>query len=671
MLVAPSKTFSHRLALDYLLVVWRDFATIDPLALIFSVPAVFIGYTAMAAPGAFAGWALVGGCLFASVGLFAAGGRAAMYRIVRLAINAGLASGSDIINKAALLHVCHQLSWRTLIAAAGLMISAVALSFWGGQGAAIILVMLFSGTAFMVLAFISPMRTIDLALGALQPPTTIRNNAACSLVFWPPARTLHLRNMDRRNCRRSGRPTRLAMIQANLSRYKKDGRGPLPDKASAFCPDDRAEAKACWSGLLCYYRHLLPIALLLAILGFPFANMVTSWIVPYFPPAPFEQTAGEQAKQDTDDAWAPSTKKNARLTSSKADAGSGGRGDEGNEADAQLEGGSSTRGDGGSAQGGRTRDGAGNTGNASGSTGSSAQRNGEGAGNQIDGAPVSGEKPTANAGAQQSSAQEGSGGEGGSQSAETGSGSATGEMAQGPSRQEEAAPESDGAPVPGAKPTATTGAQQRSAQEGAGGEGGPQSAETGSGSATAEMAQEPSGRSEAAPEVDVRELLEVNVNLDRDADEGSDRGNGDANSETALDASSGPNSGGTAESGDKGDPPAPGGGPMNPVINFASRADESGGNEGRTRIRGDQPDPAPVPPQPNWNETVEPPGGDDLLLKSVAVMYGPKGRVPEHLRVFRLNSLTPEEMPTPNEKMEPTQNLPAWIRAIVDSSTNQ
>ena len=77
----------------------------------------------------------------------------------------------------------------------------------------------------------------------------------------------------------------------------------------------------------------------------------------------------------------------------------------------------------------------------------------------------------------------------------------------------------------------------------------------------------------------------------------------------------------------------------------------------------------PTPPALDPSQSVKPPVGDEFLLKNVAAIYGPEGGAPEALRIFQINDPAQEEVPTRIEKSVPAQNLPAWVGAVIGSTT--
>ena len=584
MFASLSEAFSSKVLGSLSPVVWRGLTAIDPHAIIFSVPAVLLGYIALAAPEAFAGWAFVGAGLWLLIGLFAAGGRAVAYRLVWSAFDMGLASGGEIIKKAACLHACHLLVWRALIAAAGLAVSAGVLFLFGGRWWAISLVIFASGAAFLAVTSFSRFRLIDLALGALQPPVSLGNAAVCSLVFWPPARSMHLRALDGRSDRPPGSPSRLAIVQANLSRYEKDGRGPLPDAATAFHADDGAEASACRLALLCYFRHLLPIALLIALLGFPFSGATQRWIAPHFPSVPFGSQSKSQDGGGLKNASAPSTKTKTNSSRSDESNGSSSLNGSDNQVDAGSEGGPST----------------------------SASR---GVSGTEPGGPVDTARPPGSMG--------------------------TGEYASGRA----------GGPVDTARPPGSMGTGEHTSG-GAGGQDGAGASEP-RGNLTAVAAGDQGSDSAGAGRGRGLQSAKVDTGgVDgATAPDGSKESGGDRLAKPA----------GKAGSSAKG-------GAVSSATTSASSVSDKGENVPKVHDSGHQPSDRSTPPPLDPSQSVKPPAGDELLLKSVAAIYGPEGGAPEALRVFRLIDPGREVAPTRIEKSIPAQNLPAWVGAVIGST---
>jgi hypothetical protein len=592
---------------------------IDLHAVLYCFPAVLFGYAALAAPGRMGDWAAFGAIIFLAVGACALGARFLTFRHLKTTFYSGVASGGALVKTAAVIHVFHLIVWRVLIAAAGLAVAFGLLYFFGVRWWSIVLASSSFGGAFLTVTSFARIRVIELALGALQPPVSIRGRAACQLVFWPPARSARLRALDGRLLRPPGEPSRLAMLQANLSRYRDDGRGPLPPSSEAFRPDDRCEARAAWAALLGYLRHLLPILLLFAVLGFPLSDAASRWTTPYIPFAPFSFLPDTRDERESEDSPEPAAEAQPRLPG-------------------LVDGGSS----GGSRQGGDTNN-AGSVGGTSGSAGS-GERVPDGPGPQSGGAGV------ADAGGNGGSGGAGANSEGGSENAEAGTGAAgagTGETnplgTGGPSSEQARdgpGPQSGGAGV------ADAGGNEGSGGAGANSEGESENAEAGTGAAGAGTGEtNPLGTGEPTGE------------QARDGPGPQSGGAGVANAGGNESSSgAGANSEGGSENAEAG-------------TGAAGAGTDGGEREQPVRETGPQAGVGAAPPPLDPSKAVEPASNDDFFIKGVATLYGAKGGVPETLRVFRISDPALEDVPERTEARAPTQTLPAWIGAVIRSST--
>lgn len=666
------------------------FSAFDWIVVPFCLLGLLLGYAVLASPVAMAGWLLFAGAIAILATLLAGTVRFALTIILKRRYDAGMASGGWLILTASWIEITRLIAWRTGVAATGFTVGAVLILIAGSWVATIVVVMLVSGFAMLSVGLLSPGRPgAGMALLRFMAPRKSRLAKACRVVFLVPARITEARRRDAVYARVSGCPPTASLLEINLRRYRSDGRGALPPLDAAPGHSAVAEASGIARAFVAFGMYMLPIAVLFAVLGFPFSDRLKEILAPLIPDPPLAvasedppealgEKGGSDESEDSGDAGGLGTGMDDRV-SNDAGGSSATAGEQGFTGDGATSGDGigKSDGDGRSAGslGGNTPGGNGQAGNARGGNG------------QVESAQ------TGSSQTDDGQAGDDQGGNGGASNAQPGTYQATNNQTSNGQGGNGQVVKDQRGNRPGDNDQATSGRDEAEQKENRQGEGGQAGGGTG-GNAAGEAGADGVGRSAEgdedgarepgagdqraqvnthssagdAPQIETPKSETLGESVARPAEENGDSVAGDTSPGMGGSGNGEPHDGeasaaigSTEESGQ-----SSGGDPVEVGIgdgNLERRPFNEYGAE-LTHSR-------PVPPSLGDPVEIYPDTGDELVLESSAAQFGEAGGPPEALRVHRGAGEIDEAGGMIERNANPEQHLPAWIGRVLGRSIRE